>query len=111
MFTPGSDYISWNHLKKIVSNAKYITNIVNIENSCINLNYWQSHFKKSMFIIILKFNKSSYDTPKIFYLIILSNILGKLIEKAISNKLQVYSIASNFIQLGSIKQHLMTVFS
>jgi len=35
-------------------------------------------------------------------------MLGKLIEKGISNRLQVYSITSNFIypnQLEDIKQH------
>ena len=52
-----------------------------------------------------------YDTPKAFYPIILLNTLEKLIEKAISNILQVYSIASNYIhlnQLEGIKQHSTT---
>jgi len=35
----GLDHISWNYLKKIVSNLKYITNIVNIANTYINLSY------------------------------------------------------------------------
>jgi len=55
-FTPDSDYISWNHLKEIVDNAKYTTNIVNIANYYINLGYWLSHFKKLSSIIIPKPN-------------------------------------------------------
>ena len=42
-----------------------------------------------------------------FLLIVLLNIVGKLIEKIISNRLQVYFIALNFIyliQIGGIKQ-------
>jgi len=41
------------------------------------------------------------------YFIILLNILGKLIEKSISERLQIYSIALNFVylnQLEDIKQ-------
>ena len=64
-----------------------------------------------MSIIILKFNKSLYDISKTFCSIILLNILGKFIEKVISNKLQVHSVTLNFIypnQLESIKQCLIT---
>ena len=46
---------------------------------------------------------------KVFCSIVLLNMLGKLIEKVISNRLQVHFIALNFIylnQLGSIKQYL-----
>ena len=105
------DHIFWNHLKALVDNAKCVVNIVNIVNLCIDLGYWLLHFKKSMSIIIPKLNKLSYDTSKTFWPIILLNTLGKLIGKAISNRLQVYSIISNFIhpsQLGGIKQHSTT---
>jgi len=63
---------------------------------------------KSTSIII---NKPLYDIPKTFHSIILFNILGKLIEKVISSRLQIYSIISNFVypsQMESIKQHSMT---
>ena len=40
-----------------------------------------------MLIIISKPNKPSYDTSKIFWLIVLLNIIGKLIEKILSNKI------------------------
>ena len=107
LFTLCLDYIFQNHFRKIVGNARYIDNIVNTVNSCIDLGYWSSHFKKSTSIIIPKPNKPLYDTPKTFCPIILLNILGKLIEKAISSKLQIYSIALNFVypnQIGGIKK-------
>jgi len=47
-----------------------------------------------------------YDSPKLFRLIILLNILGKLIEKIIGNRLQFQVISNNFIhqsQLGGLK--------
>jgi len=82
-----------------------MTNIINIANTYINLSYYPMHFKKLSFIIISKPNKLSYDTPKSFQPIILLKIIRKLIEKAISNRIQVYSITLNFLhpnQLGGI---------
>ena len=108
LFTSDLDHISWNYLKKIVSNFKCIINIVNIANAYINLSYWTSHFKKSMSIIIPKPNKSLYNNSKIFCPIVLLNTLGKLIKKMISNRLKVHSVASNFLclnQLGGIRQY------
>jgi len=67
--------------------------------------------KLSLLFVILTSNKSLYDTPKAFCSIVLLNMLGKLIEKVISNRLQVHSIALNFIysnQLADIKQCSMT---
>jgi len=104
---PGPDYLSWRHLKRILNNEECMTNIVNIANACINLSYWLIHFKKSFSIIIPKLNKLLYDTPKSFQPIVLLNIIGKLIEKAISNRIQVHSIVTNFLypnQLGGIRQ-------
>ena len=48
-----------------------------------------------------------YDFLKVFYSIVYLNILGKLIEKVISKRLQIHSIISNFVylnQLGGLKQ-------
>ena len=48
----------------------------------------------------------SYDSPKAFGSIILLNTLGKLIEKAISNRIQLHVVSNNFIyhsQLGDLK--------
>jgi len=64
-----------------------------------------------MSIIISKYNKSVYNNPKAFCPIVLLNTIGKLIEKVISNKIQVHLIISNFLhpnQLDSIKKHLTT---
>jgi len=61
------------------------------------------HFKKSSFIIISKLNKLLYDTPKAFHPIMLLNMLGKLIEKVISKRLQVHTIGSNFVHLSQLE--------
>ena len=95
--TLGPDHILWSHLKILIKNNKYITNFVKIANSCINLNYWLSYFKKSMSIIIPKPNKSLYNTSKTFQSIVFLNTVGKLIKKFISNRIQVHSITLNFI--------------
>ena len=58
-------------------------------------------------IIISKPHKALYKSPKIFQPIVLLNILSKLIEKAISKRLQFQLISKNFIhscQLGELKQ-------
>jgi len=81
---------------------------INIANLCINLSYWPVHLKKFTLIIISKPNKPTYNSPKIFHPIILLNTLGKLNDKAISERLQIHSITSNFIhpnQSGGIKQY------
>ena len=70
----GPDHILWSYLKTLIKDNKYIMNFVNIANSCIILSYWPSHFKKSMLIIILKLNKSSYNTFETFQPIIFLNI-------------------------------------
>ena len=70
------------------------------------LGYWLSHFKISSTIVIPKPNKTLYDSPKAFRPIVLLNTLDKLIEKAISNRLQLHVVSNNFIhhsQLGSLK--------
>jgi len=55
-----------------------------------------------MLIIISKLDKTSYDTSKSLQPIVLLNIVGKLIKNVISNRIQVHSIASNFIHLNQI---------
>jgi len=73
---------------------------------CIEISYWPSHFKTLITIIIPKPNKVSYNFPKVFRPIVLLNILGKLIEKVIGDRLQFHVISNNFIyqnQLGDFK--------
>ena len=86
-----------------MTNNKYINNFVNIANSCINLGYWPSYFKKLTLIIIFKYNKLAYNSPKTFCPIILFDILGKLIDKVISEGLQIYLIISNFVYSNQLE--------
>ena len=105
--TPGLYCISCKHFKAITKDKRYIINIVNIANVCINISHWPSHFKISLFIIITKPNKVTYNFLKVFYPIILLNTLGKLIKEVISERLQFQSIFNNLIylnQLGGLKQ-------
>ena len=97
---PGPDKLSWCHLKFIVKNDACLTNIINIADSCINLGYWPKYFKISTTIIIPKPNKTSYDQPKAFCLIVFLNTLGKLIEKVITERLQFMVTHNEFIHLS-----------
>jgi len=53
-------------------------------------------------VIIPKLNKSSYNSPKSFRLIILLNTLGKLIKKVIGERIQFHIVANNFIYLSQL---------
>jgi len=102
----GSDKVTWHHLKHILTHEKYLLNIINIANACINLGHWPNYFKCSSTVIIPKPNKLEYDHPKAFHPIVLLNTLGKLIEKVIMERLQLIIANNNFIhlsQLGSLK--------
>jgi len=103
---PGPDKLSWNHLKIIFENNEYLDNFIQIANFCINLGYLPSHFKISNTIVIPKPNKKSYDSSKLFRLIVLLNTIGKLIKKVIEERLQFNTVSNNFIylsQLGELK--------
>ena len=83
-----------------------LKNVIFITNTCIKLGYWPSYFKISSNIVIPKPNKTSYDFPKVFWSIILLNMMGKLIEKVISNRIQLHVASNNFIyhsQLDGLK--------
>ena len=105
-FTPGPDRMSWHHWKIIIKNDECLSKIINIANACINLGFWPEYFKVSTTVIISKPNKPSYNNPKTFHLIILLNTLGKLIEKAIADRIQFIVASNNFLhpsQLGGLK--------
>ena len=96
----------WHHLKSIVNQDDCLVNIINIANSCLNLEHWPNYFKYSSTIIIPKPNKTSYDQPKVFQPIVLLNTLGKLIKKVIAERLQFTVTSNDFIhlsQLGELK--------
>jgi len=105
------DKLSWSHLKPILRNNECLINIIRIANSCIDLGYWLSHFKKSTTVIIPKPNKISYNNPKSFRPIVLLNTISKLIKKVIGNRLQFHVALNSFIhpsQLGGLKFKSMT---
>ena len=98
--------MTWHHLKIIIKNEDCLSRIINITDACINLGYWPKYFKVSTTIVIPKPNKSLYDYPKAFRLIVLLNTLGKLIEKVVAERLQFIVMSNNFIypsQLGGLK--------
>ena len=35
---PDSNHVSWKHLKDVIKDDRYLLNIVNIVNTCININ-------------------------------------------------------------------------
>jgi len=95
--TPGLDKLSWRYLRRCVNDVVCLKKLIDIANTCIELDYWLQHFKVSMSIVISKPNKKLYNPPKAFQLIVLLNIIGKLIEKVIREKLQFQSISNEFI--------------
>ena len=105
------NHISWRHLKTLFSSNICLEKIVNVANTCINLEFWSSYFKAANTVVIPKPNKKSYSTPKFFYPIVLLNTAGKLIEKVISNRLQFHMVNNGFLdlnQLGGIRQQSTT---
>ena len=94
---PGLDKLTWSHIKRIIRNKECITKFIDIANACINLGHWPSYFKTSITVVIPKPNKAVYNSPKSFYLIVLSNTIGKLFEKIIGEWLQFLTISNNFI--------------
>jgi len=87
LLSSGPDHISWRHLKSLFSNDYYLEKLINITDTCINLEHWSSNFKSANTVIISKLNKDLYSTPKSFCPIVLLNTTGKLIKKVISNQL------------------------
>jgi len=86
--TPKPDKLLWRHLKRIVKEAVCLRKFINIADTYIDLGHWPLYFKVSTSIIISKPNKELYNSPKTFKLIVLLNMISKLIEKVISERLQ-----------------------
>ena len=87
LLVPSPDKITWHHLKIVLKQEECLSNIINITNTCINIDHWLNYFKCSSTVIIPKPNKQAYDHPKAFRYIVLLNTLGKLIEKVIVERL------------------------
>ena len=104
--TPGLDKLLWSHLKKIIKNDECIIRLIDIANACIDLGHWLSYFKISTTVIISKPNKTTYNSSKFFYLIVLLNTIGKLFKKIIRERMQFLMISNDFIysyQLNNLK--------
>ena len=71
---PRPDKLSWSHLKYIINNEVCLSKIISITNTCFELDFWPSHFKSSIMIVMPKPNKESYNSSKSFQLIILLNM-------------------------------------
>ena len=94
---PGPDKLTWSHIKLIIKDEKSIAKLIDIANACIELEYWPSHFKLSITVIIPKPNKSTYNLPKLYCPIVLLNTIGKLFKKIIGEYLQFHTISNEFI--------------
>jgi len=104
--TSGPDKLTWQYLKIILKQNVCLIKIINIADTCINLEYWPNYFKCSTIVVIPKPNKLAYDQPKFFHPIVFLNTLGKLIKKVIMERLQFLIVKNDFIhpsQLGSLK--------
>ena len=99
---PGPDKLTWRHWKLIIKDNMCLSKIINIADMCITLSYWPKYFKVSTTVVIPKLNKSSYDSPKAFWPIVLLNTLGKLIKKVIAKRLQFIVVSNNFVHLSQL---------
>ena len=107
----GLDKLTWRYLKSIIRSKDCIHKLIDITNTCINLEHWLSHFKMSTMVIIPKPNKDTFDSPKSYCPIVFLNTIEKLFEKMIGECLQFHMISNNFIhssQFGGLKQRSTT---
>ena len=84
---PGSNKLTWSHIKTIIKSEECISKFIDIANAYIDLGHWLSHFKTSMMVVIPKPNKISYGSPKLFCPIVFLNTIEKLFEKMIGEHL------------------------
>ena len=98
-----SDKLLWGYLKHIVKDKMCLENIIAITNACIEIGYWPNHFKNLTTIVIPKPNKLLYDSSKSFRSIVLLNMLGKLIEKVIGDRLQFHIIFNDFVHQSQLE--------
>ena len=63
---PGPNRLLWRYIKMIVKNYNCSSKFIDITNVCINLGVWPSYFKMSTTVIVLKPNKSAYNSLKAF---------------------------------------------
>jgi len=67
-FSP--DHISWSHLKKVSRDPEYITNIVNIANTCIVMNFKSLGLDEKTILVLSNTRELNRDPfYKVVYLI------------------------------------------
>ena len=108
---PGTDHVTWRHLKILLSDYEVATAITTLYNRIIDEGIWPSPLKESLSIIIPKPGKSDYSTPKAYHPIALLSVLGKLLTKILAKRLQYEAIAFDLLhpgQFGGIQKHATT---
>jgi len=108
MLVPGLDHVTWGMPKHLVANPHITSLFLGLAEACLSVSHWPDHFKESLLVIIPKLGKASYSTPKLFCLIVLLNMLGKLFEKMLSHRLQFEGVhygAFQPNQFGGMSQY------
>jgi len=80
LFALGPDKLTWSHIKIIIRDKDCLSKLIDITYACIDLGYWPSYFKLSTTVTIPKPNKTVYNSPKSYQLIVHLNTIGKLFE-------------------------------
>lgn len=81
---PGSDHITWRHLKLVVKDDCTLTTLAILFNHIIDKGTWLHQLKDANSCIIPKPKKLVYNVPNAFCLITLLNTIGKLLTKVIA---------------------------
>ena len=108
---PGSDHITWRHLKLVVKDETVLQALAILFNRIIDEGIWPHQLKDAISCIIPKPKKLAYDVPKAFRPIALLNTIGKLLTKVIAKRLQFEAQEHNLFhdgQFGGISRHSTT---
>ncbi|KAF8632928.1 hypothetical protein AX17_004695 [Amanita inopinata Kibby_2008] len=105
---PGPDKLTWYHLKHLMNEDRFCTDIVNLYNDILNLGVWPSPFKESYSVVIPKPNKPHYESAKMYRPITLLNTLGKLFTKTLAKRTNQECITHSLLfkgQCGGVEEH------
>ena len=108
---PGSDHITWRHLKLVIKDEKALHALATLFNRVINEGVWLHQLKDAVSCIIPKPKKPAYDVPKAFRPIALLNTISKLLTKVIAKRMQFEAQEHNLFhdgQFGGISRHSTT---
>ena len=108
---PGSDHITWRHLKLVVKDKKALHALATLFNRVIDEGIWPHQLKDTISCIIPKPKKPTYNVLKAFRPIALLNTIGKLLTKVIAKRMQFEAQEHNLFhdgQFGGISRHSTT---